>query len=183
VQGTQGTTGGFSGQFSVNVWYSSTDSRERLYFANASHTYIKSSDDIIFRTSNSNTNRVLFDNSGNGHFDADVIAYSTTVSDRKFKENVKPLTSALEKVVSLRGVEFDWNATKRKGTHDIGFIAQEIEEVIPEVITTHTLRTGEFEFNPTEAKTVNYGVLTSYLVEAIKEQQTQIEELKSIIEK
>ena len=177
-QGSTGPTGNFSGTFNTNSWYNSTDGRGRLYFASTSHTYIKSSDDIIFRTSNSDTNRVLFDNSGNGHFDADVIAYSTSVSDVKFKENIKPITGALSKIVKLRGVEFDWSGTQRKGKHDIGFIAQEIEKIIPEVVTTHTLKTGEFENNPTESKTVNYSVLTSYLVEAIKELKLEIENLK-----
>jgi len=127
------------------------------------------------------TERMRIDSSGNAHFDADVVAFSSTVSDKRLKENITTIDNALDKVMALRGVEYDWTATSRKGTHDIGLIAQEVEEVIPELITEHELCTGEFggEGNEKTFKTVNYDKIVGVLIEAIKEQQVQIDKLKT----
>ena len=97
---------------------------------------------------------------------ADVVAYS----DIRTKENVTTISNALDKVTNLRGVEYN-----RIGESDkkIGVIAQEIEKIIPEVITE-----GEDGM-----KAVAYGNIVGVLIEAIKEQQEQIEELKTLINK
>jgi len=117
----------------------------------------------------------------NFHADNDIIAFSTTTSDARYKDNVSTIENALDKVQKLRGVEFDWNATSRKGEHDIGFIAQEIEQVIPEVVSEQEMLVGDFEDSGEKAKTVAYGQVTALLVEAIKEQQETIEKLTSRI--
>jgi len=97
-------------------------------------------------------------------------------SDQTAKTNVVNLESSLDKVLSLRGVSFDWNpevvpkkAEKQKSS--IGLIAQEVEKVIPEVVVTEKIEDKDL-------KTVEYENLVAVLVEAIKEQQQQIEELK-----
>jgi hypothetical protein len=90
----------------------------------------------------------------------------TANSDEKLKENVKTIKSALDKVKNLRGVEYD---RKDSGEHQIGVIAQEVEKIIPEVVY------GD------EIKSVAYGNLVGLLIEAIKEQQKEIEELKGQI--
>jgi hypothetical protein len=92
----------------------------------------------------------------------------TANSDIKLKENVITIESALEKVLSLRGVEYD---RKDSGEHQIGVIAQEVEKIIPEVVYGN------------EIKSVAYGNLVGLLIEAIKEQQKEIEELKKTINK
>ena len=129
------------------------------------------------------TERFRVNTSGTGHFDGDVVAYSSTVSDKRLKENITTIDNALDKVMALRGVEYDWTATARKGTHDIGLVAQEVEEVIPELVTEQELCTGEFsgEGNEKIFKTVNYDKIVGVLIEAIKEQQEQINELKTKI--
>jgi len=126
------------------------------------------------------TERFRLTAAGTGHFDGDVVAYSSTVSDKRLKENITTIDNALDKVMALRGVEYDWTATSRKGTHDIGLVAQEVEEVLPELVTEHELCTGEFggEGNEKIFKTVNYDKMVGVLIEAIKEQQQQINELK-----
>lgn len=96
------------------------------------------------------------------------LAKALPSSDERLKENIKTIENAVDKVLSLRGVEFDFKDTKKK---QIGVIAQEIEKVIPEVV-------GE---NPDGYKGVQYGNLVGLLIEAIKEQQKQIEELKEKI--
>ena len=126
-----------------------------------------------FRFGIGGTEEFRMDTSGNFHADADVIAFSTTTaSDIKFKENVKSIPYGLKEVLQMNPVEFDW-IEKRDGQHDIGFIAQEMEKIVPEVIKeTETLEVGGTH------KTMDYAKLTSILVQAIQEQQEQINELK-----
>ena len=101
----------------------------------------------------------------------DVIAYGT--SDRNLKDNIKPIENPIDKIKSIGGYEFDWNEKQDvyKG-HDVGVIAQEIESIMPEVVSTR--KNGY--------KAVKYDRIVPLLIEAIKEQQKQIEELKSIID-
>jgi len=91
-----------------------------------------------------------------------------TFSSRRWKANIQPIRGALEKVERLRGVSFDW---KKMGKHDIGLIAEEVGEVVPEVVT--------YEKNGKDALGVEYARLTALLIEATKEQQSQIRELKA----
>ena len=90
-----------------------------------------------------------------------------TTSDESLKENVETIENALSKVINMRGVNFNWKENAQPGT---GVIAQEMEQVIPQVITE----------NDEGIKHVQYGNLVGTLIEAIKEQQNQIEELKVI---
>jgi hypothetical protein len=71
-------------------------------------------------------------------------------------------------VQQLRGVSFEW---KSNGKRDIGLIAEEVGEVVPEVV--------EYETNGTHAKSVDYARLVALLIEATKEQQETIENLKA----
>ena len=111
---------------------------------------------------------------GIGQFTNDVVAYYS--SDRRLKENIIPIPSAIEKVMQINGVYFDWiplTDEQRKTIHpneghDIGIIAQEIEAVLPEVVTTRE----------TGYKAVKYEKIVALLIEAIKEQQSEIETIK-----
>jgi hypothetical protein len=98
---------------------------------------------------------------------ADVVAYVS--SDKRLKDNIKNIANPLEKLEKLNGVEFDWNDKQDlyKG-HDIGVIAQEVEEVLPEIVDTR--EDGH--------KAVKYDRMVALLIEAVKEQQEQINELK-----
>ena len=89
----------------------------------------------------------------------------TANSDERLKENVKTISDALDKVKKLRGVEYDH---KKTGEHSIGVIAQEVEKVLPELVFEDALG----------VKSVGYANIVAVLIEAIKEQQEQIEELK-----
>ena len=100
--------------------------------------------------------------------------YKRQVSDKRLKDNVKTIDNAIDKVMRLRGVEFDWNATSRKGQHDIGLIAQEVEEVLPEVVIDKKLCMGDMKNNKKDYKTVDYEKIVGVLVEAVKEQLNQI---------
>ena len=107
----------------------------------------------------------------------DIIAYAS--SDKRLKENIRPIPWALDKVKQINGVYFDWipltdeeryNIHPHEG-HDIGVIAQEIEEILPELVTT---RDNGY-------KAVKYEKIVALLIEAIKEQQSEIDQLKSKI--
>ncbi len=106
-----------------------------------------------------------------GRFEAsnDVIAYSS--SDIRFKDNVVAIDNPLEKISKIRGVYFDWIEMEKfhgnKG-HDIGIIAQEVEEVLPEIVTTRE----------SGYKAVKYERLTPLLIEAVKELASENESLK-----
>jgi Chaperone of endosialidase len=95
----------------------------------------------------------------------------TTWSSRRWKENIQPLEDALDKVQRLRGVSFDWKET---GKSDIGLIAEEVGEVVPEVVA--------FEDNGIDAQSVEYARLVALLIESIKEQQVSIIEQQQSIE-
>jgi len=96
----------------------------------------------------------------------DVIAYS----DERIKENVKTIDNALDKVTKLRGVEYNKIGEEKQ---NIGVIAQEVEKILPQVVTE----------DEEGMKGVAYGNIVGVLIEAIKEQQKQIDELKSLINK
>lgn len=84
----------------------------------------------------------------------------TTYSSKRWKTGIKTLEGALDKVKQLRGVSFDW---REDGKHDIGLIAEEVGEVVPEVVA--------YEENGRDAKSVDYARLVPLLVESIKAQQ------------
>ena len=87
-------------------------------------------------------------------------------SDERLKENIEPIPFALDKVKDLRGVNYNLIGNSEL---QAGFIAQEIQEVIPEVVSED--KNGYLG--------VNYSGVVPYLVEAIKELKEEIKELKS----
>ena len=100
----------------------------------------------------------------------DIIAFST--SDERLKDNIARIDDPLAKVLSISGNTFDWNEKSNKSGHDVGVIAQEIEEVLPQIVTT---RENGY-------KAVKYEKLVALLIEGIKEQQSQIHSLTLEVE-
>lgn len=95
-------------------------------------------------------------------------------SDLRLKKEIKPIPSALEKLALLRGVTFHWKDAKRSAPEHLGVIAQEVEAVFPQAVTTisdSTLPNGE-------AKAVDYAVLVAPLIEAVKELKVRDERLR-----
>ena len=84
-------------------------------------------------------------------------------SDAALKEDIQTIENPLEKVQQLRGVSYKWKDTGRK---DIGLVADEVQKVLPELVADG------------KHKTMDYGHMIGLLVEAIKEQQKEIEALK-----
>lgn len=115
-------------------------------------------------------------------------------SDIRLKKDIEPLNNCLDKVLQLQGVSFNWDEdiwtekAKENSDGDVGLIAQEVEKVIPELVK-------EFEILPNydssdeevaqqkmKIKGIKYENLTAVLVEAIKEQQEQINSLKQTVQ-
>jgi hypothetical protein len=107
----------------------------------------------------------------------DVVAYYS-FSDRRLKTNIKKTENNLDKILSLNPVEYTWKEGPREGVKEIGLIAQEVEEVVPEVVRLQSRHHDE-KTEGEEYKQVDYEHLVSTLIGAMKEQQKQIDELKS----
>jgi len=92
-----------------------------------------------------------------------------STSDARLKTNVQTITSPLEKLNQIDGVSFDWVEGVIDESSSMGVIADTVEKVLPVLVAEHA----------TGYKTVNYNGLIGLLIEAVKEQQVQITELKS----
>jgi hypothetical protein len=101
-----------------------------------------------------------------------ITAYGSP-SDINLKYNIENIPNALEKLLTLNGVNFNY---KKDGSRSTGVIAQEVEKVLPEVIYTATDVEGTENF-----KAVRYGNMVGLLIEAIKEQQAHINRLEQKI--
>jgi hypothetical protein len=116
---------------------------------------------------------------------ADIIAYA---SDKRLKENVINIPNALDKIKQINGVYFDWkDKTKELGfnpsqKNDVGVIAQEIQAILPEVVT---LAPFDYELGKSKSGenylTVKYDKLAPLFIEAIKELNQKVEDQQKII--
>ena len=100
----------------------------------------------------------------------DVVAFAS--SDERLKENVEVIGSAVEKVEAINGVSFDWipmEGVHVHSGHDVGVIAQEVEKVLPELVTT---RDNGY-------KAVKYDKLTAVLIQAVKELSERVKQLEN----
>ncbi len=91
----------------------------------------------------------------------------TSTSDRSLKSNIRTIPGALEKVLLLRGVNFEWNDQALEPGTRMGLVAQEVQEVVPEVVNTN----GDLLM-------LQYAPLTALLIEAVKEQEKKINSLE-----
>jgi hypothetical protein len=126
-------------------------------------TYTRS--DFINQDVNTDSNVTFASVSATG----DVVAYAS--SDERLKDNIEVISNPIEKVQSLKGVTWDWNDNADKlqqSLPNVGVIAQDVEKVLPQLVKD---RDNGF-------KGVDYAKLTGLLIEAIKEQQKEIDILK-----
>jgi len=115
-------------------------------------------------------NNLILDANGNGTFIGNVTAYS----DARLKTDIHTINDALGICGKLRGVSYNWI---RDGKPSIGVIAQEVEEVLPEIVLRNEdtdPATGE----TTEIKSVDYGKIVGVLINAINELKAEVDELK-----
>ncbi|MDD3263852.1 MAG: tail fiber domain-containing protein [Candidatus Nanoarchaeia archaeon] len=100
----------------------------------------------------------------NGDIKANAFYYN---SDLRLKTNISVIENPIDKIMQLEGVEFNW---KENGEKSIGLIAQEVEKVFPEIVSS----SGEY-------KSVGYANLVAPLIEAVKYQQKEIKDLEERI--
>ena len=140
------------------------------------------------------TTTILFSvGNGDTHVRATNNIYAYT-SDKRLKENFRPIENAVDKVKSINGLIFDWRKdmmekhdfTPDQEKDDAGLIAQEVQKVMPAAIRRapfdHDLTAPNQSKSGEEFLTVQYEKMVPLLVEAIKEQQKQIDELKKLLE-
>jgi hypothetical protein len=152
----------WDGEFSGKIQYHSTN------------WYFQYAGSMLFRNSGG-SNVFTVDQSGNAVASGNVTAYS----DARIKENVITIDSALDKVLNLRGVYYNkiGNPERR-----VGVIAQEIETVLPEVVRSVS------DTNPSTGQTqellaVDYGNIAGLLIEATKEQNKEVVDLRAKVER
>jgi len=129
---------------------------------------------LTFANTTSGTLSTAFISSTKSYFNPSTGQLNATdfnsLSDVNYKTNIKPLTDAKSIVLSMTGVSFDW----ADGTgSSYGFVAQDLEQIIPHVVNTNT----------NGIKSVNYSAIIPFLVETIKQQQQQIDNLTTIVNK
>lgn len=130
--------------------------------------------DAMIKVAIDNVEDFRFSDGGTFHANADIVAFSTTVaSDEKLKTNIAETKYGLDHILRLEPKEFDWKE-KLNGRHDIGFIAQEVQEVVPELVKEVEGLNGDESH-----LSVDYTKVVPILVNAIKELKEEINELKS----
>ena len=139
------------------VGYASTSNPKFNSLGNIWH---KGDIDLIARTSSQN---------GSLRAEGDVTARRLTQSsDERLKKNISPIHNALDKVLDLKGVEYQY-ISDTDNLREVGLVAQQVEQVVPEVVREGT----------DGMKTVNYGALVGVLIEAVKELTQEVETLKA----
>jgi len=173
VNYASGGTSGIGNEAALNFGLENS-----TYAADAGNAQIKAittaannRSDMVFSTWNGSAfgARVRISHDGNLTAAGDLVAYGSP-SDKRLKENIKPIESALDKVSKLQGVTFDWKKSDSilDIKEDIGFIAQDIQKVIPELVRE----------NEDGMLSMRHQGIAPILLEAIKELKAEIEELK-----
>lgn len=148
---TAGSSYNGSSSVSVSVAATSTNTADTLVARNASGDFTAGSINCSYLTAS---------------FTVEALDFNS-LSDLNLKTNVNTIENSLDIVNSLRGVSFDW---KVNGNKSYGVIAQELEKVLPDLVTTK------------ENKSVNYNGLVGVLLQAVKELSAEVEELKKKIQ-
>jgi hypothetical protein len=186
-----GTTATFSGAVTATNAVFTNDGSSRVMYLRGSGNIIQFQDAnsvnkwevvgregtfYIYKNDGTGTGYVYQINSSGAHIITGAASFSSTVtvsgtltenSSIRYKENIEPIKYGLDKVLQMRGVTYN---KKDNGVKEIGVIAEEIYEVLPEVV----LKNEEGEID-----SVSYGRITAVLIEAIKDLKKEIEELKA----
>lgn len=155
TQAKLGTINTIGGTATKTVWDTSTNTKIDWYVNSSNH--------------------MRLDQNGDLNVNGDVVAYSTTVaSDKTLKNNISNIEDPIEKVKQLNGVTFNW---KKNDKESGGVIAQEVQQVLPSLVSKVTELNGEGSH-----LAVDYNGIIGLLIETVKEQQNQIDDLKARIE-
>ena len=171
--GTENWGGWFDGNVNVTGTAIAKELKAGDYFGGTG-IYLNGNDGSMSTSSDINSDANI-NASGNvtgvnGTFSGVLSSADGTVqtSDRRFKKDIHTLEKALPEVLKMRGVTYYWKDQNKTQNRQIGLIAQEVEEIFPEFV--HTDSNGN--------KAVNYAQMTAVLIEAVKELNAQVEQLK-----
>ena len=137
------------------------------------HDYIFFDADVGISFFSANAEDMRLTDAGALHVDDDVIAFSTTISDERLKDNIQPIEDALSKVNQLRGVTFTYISD---GRDSAGLIAQDVEKVLPSAVKESELPLQMDDGK--EYKILQYDQTIGLLVESIKELTAKVEKLE-----
>ena len=153
----------------------------RQYQINSNaHNYVMytySDDSYRWNRNGSGSDEMRLDSDGDLH----ILGSLSESSDVRLKKNIKTIDNALSKVNQLRGVTYNWNKASGKDTEikQLGMIADEVEEIIPELVKTDTVK-GSFDKDGLDnIKSLKYGNVVGLLVEAVKELSAKVTALES----
>jgi len=134
--------------------------------------YLKYTDNTQLDVYVNNVNQFRFENDGDLHANGDIVAFSTTVSDERLKENIEIISNAADKVSRIKGVTF----TRKGGDESAGIIAQDILNILPQAVKEKSLplQTGTDD----KYYVVEYDAVTGLLVQAVKELTERVQELE-----
>jgi hypothetical protein len=173
-------TAGGQFRFRSGVWNTSSEGHLRIHFLHGDSSIWRGYGGWFHQFHDGGgVNRIIFEGAGNIFATGHITAYW---SDARLKENITPLSGSLGIINALRGVEFAWNEKgrtlhgKAEGEREIGFIAQEVQEVVPDAVAENVLGTDE-EGKP--YLTVKSEKLIPHLVEAVKELTAQLSEVRA----
>ena len=137
------------------------------------HIFFDASHGIRFYTDGAEEMRL--ENDGDLHVDANVVAYSTTVSDLRLKKDVEIIENPLEILDEINGYTFTYKKDDKKSA---GVVAQEIEKVFPQAVLEKALPFLDKEEEPKTYKTVEYDQIVGLLVQAVKELSDKVKKLE-----
>jgi hypothetical protein len=144
--------------------------KHQQYWDSSGYSFNLSASSGIFKWNFGSSTKMALSTSGSVTVTGDLVAYGSP-SDKRLKENIKPIESALDKVMKLEGVTFDWIQKEDQILNikeDIGFIAQDVQKVVPDLVRE----------NEDGMLSMRHQGIAPILLEAIKELKAEIEELK-----
>jgi hypothetical protein len=168
VAGRMRIVSGGTGSTSAGIWLNKNDNNGLLGFIG-----VDGSNDIGIFNQTSGWSFLVRDATGNAWVKGTVTANGVTLtSDERLKKDITPLGNAMPLLEKLHGYQYHWKDETADTGLQTGLLAQEVEQVMPELVMT----------DEKGMKSVNYMGLIPYMLEAMKTQQNQIEELKILVE-
>jgi hypothetical protein len=123
---------------------------------------------LVVRNEPQDTSTIVLDMVGQGRANTFQAGQFIYTSDMRLKHNIRPIPNALDKVLALRGVKYDWNTNNAS---DVGLLAQDVEKVFPELVSQTDGNKG-----------IDYGKMVAPLVEAIRQLKKENDALRAKID-
>ncbi len=153
-----------------DTWNNSSVSRDDLIIHSWNNVYKNHIQHIVFKA-NGNVGIGTISPQYKLDVAGTIRGNNVSPSDQRLKQNIQPLENSLAKVDQLRGVSFEWKDKAQDAGTQIGMIAQEVETVLPELVSTDS----------EGYKSLAYDKMTAVLLEAVKELKAQNDALKAIV--